>query len=960
MKHLEHTQRLSAGNRRNEKTLFKRASGKFYTPIWMAQLLAKRLLENSVPKGKVLRIVDPFCGDGRLLVAVVEQIAMCATLRGAEWHFELWDKDEESIAQAKVALCEAVRSANLKATVHARLWDTLLDSTGRFTEFNFVVTNPPWEVLKPDSRELRELSNGNSRKFVYEMRAYDKVLAEHLPYSQPTKKVYGWGTNLSRCGLEIAVKLLAPHGVCGIVLPSSILADQVSVALRKWLLQQSEIIAIDYFPAEAKPFDQVDQPSIVMTLRREVEPSAFRPRVSRYCRNREVIKSEQLILTADELEGLEFRVPAELSSDEIALLRKLSQRLPLFNFGVSRGGTLWMGRELDETSYRSFLSSEGDVAFLKGRAINRFSSVGPLKEFVRRGAREIPASAHFHRVAWRDVSRRSQARRMLATIIPPGVVTGNSLHVAYFVDDDQTRLLALLGVLNSLAFEFQLRSALGTGHVSLGSVRGLRVPDLHNTSFVRTLAPLVQRVLAGESAAEIEIEVVMAEAYSLSQPERRALVNHFSGLTPGFSDMLQNALKTSVPGKGQRRGVTLNNQNIIPNHYTARLSALDLEAAICVPPGGNWKNIPKTVPSKRLDSIRVSYAAGGGSRSTYYGRLHPDRPSYTINTYFNRPGNGCHLHYDYEGGQHRVLSEREAARLQSFPDDFVFIGSHVSIQKQIGNAVPPLLAYEIATALPFVGQYVDLFSGAGGLSLGFKWAGWEPLVGNDIEDSFLATYRRNVHPTAVCGDIRQAAVFEEILHKARKGRRARMPLLVLGGPPCQGFSTAGKRRTLDDDRNNLFNEFKRLVQELKPEGFVFENVTGLLNMENGRVLETIKAELEIPGNRLCPWILKAEQYGVPQRRTRLILVSTPNNWPELVRPIAITSLYSDQQLFGNISRAVSVSEALSDLPALLPGEDGSGKDYTSPPRNPYQRLMRGIISPNAYLCSLAKLVEVEG
>ncbi len=959
MKYLEHMRGISE-NPRNEKTLFKKASGKFYTPIWMAQLLADRLLNNFVPTTKVVRVVDPFCGDGRLLVAIAERIAISATLRASDWCFELWEKDEESVAQATVALSETLRSAKLKARVHARRWDTLLDSTDRFTQFHLVVTNPPWEVLKPDSRELRELSNGNSREVVDEIRAYDKALAAHLPYSQPTKKLYGWGTNLSRCGLEIAVKLLAQDGSCGIVLPSSILADQVSVALRKWLLQQTEIVSIDYFPAEAKPFDQVDQASVVMTLRREETPRAFRPLVARYSRTRKLIKSEELMLSANELEALGFRVPVELSSDEFALLRKLSQLRPLFDFGVSHGGTLWMGRELDETSYRSFLSSEGKFAFLKGRGITRFSSLGPLKEFVRQGAREIPASAHFHRVAWRDVSRRTQARRMLATIIPPGVVTGNSLHVAYFVDDDQTRLLALLGVLNSLAFEFQLSSALGTGHVSLGSVRGVRVPDLNDTTFVRTLARLVQRVLAGESDAELEIEVVMAEAYSLSEPERHALVNHFSGLTPGFSAKLQTALRIGIKGKGRSRGDTVNNPCIIPNHYSARLSTLDLEAAICVPPGGNWKDISKAVPSKRIESIRVSYAAGGGSRSTYYGRLHPDRPSYTINTYFNRPGNGCHLHYDYQGGQHRVLSEREAARLQSFPDDFVFTGSHVSIQKQIGNAVPPLLAYQIASALPFVGQYVDLFSGAGGLSLGFRWAGWEPLVANDIEESFLTTYRRNIHPNAVCGDIRQASVFKEILHKARKGHCERMPLLVLGGPPCQGFSTAGKRRTLDDDRNHLVNEFKRLVRELKPEGFVFENVTGLLNMENGRVFETIKGELEIPGNRLCPWILKAEEYGVPQRRTRLILISSPNNWPEPVRPVAITSLYSDQQLFGATGQAVSVSEALSDLPSLLPGEDGSGKDYTSPPRNPYQRLMRGIISPSAYLCSLGKPVEVEG
>ena len=106
---------------------------------------------------------------------------------------------------------------------------------------------------------------------------------------------------------------------------------------------------------------------------------------------------------------------------------------------------------------------------------------------------------------------------------------------------------------------------------------------------------------------------------------------------------------------------------MIPNHKAAKLSELDMMIVNSVPPGGNWKNIPLDVPSKRIEQIRDSYAQGKGSRSTYYGRLLPDMPAYTINTYFNRPGNGCHIHYE----QDRVLSQREAARLQSFPDDFL-------------------------------------------------------------------------------------------------------------------------------------------------------------------------------------------------------------------------------------------------------------------------------------------------
>ena len=150
------------------------------------------------------------------------------------------------------------------------------------------------------------------------------------------------------------------------------------------------------------------------------------------------------------------------------------------------------------------------------------------------------------------------------------------------------------------------------------------------------------------------------------------------------------------------------------NHTACKLCDHEAHLVTYIPQGGNWKDIPETVRDKRLDSIRAT-----GGRTTYYGRLRWDKPSYTIATYFNRVPNGCNIHPE----QNRILSNREAARLQSFPDNFVFKGTKVSQFKQIGNAVPPLLARYVSSLIkPHLESYnfVDLFAGCGGLSEGHQ------------------------------------------------------------------------------------------------------------------------------------------------------------------------------------------------------------------------------------------------
>ena len=200
--------------------------------------------------------------------------------------------------------------------------------------------------------------------------------------------------------------------------------------------------------------------------------------------------------------------------------------------------------------------------------------------------------------------------------------------------------------------------------------------------------------------------------------------------------------------------------NKIYNHQTSSLSELDMKMVRAVPSGGNWKNIPNEIPSSRLENIRKS-----GGRTTYYGRLVWEKPSYTINTYFNRPGNGCFIHPDDTSAkkpQHRLISFREAARLQSFRDDFKFYGSKTSIFKQIGNAVPPLLSYFIAKKLK-VKNGIDLFCGCGGLSNGFEMSGTKIILGSDVNKHFLETWKNNHKGEAILGDIQNTKTKDQII-----------------------------------------------------------------------------------------------------------------------------------------------------------------------------------------------------
>jgi len=130
------------------------------------------------------------------------------------------------------------------------------------------------------------------------------------------------------------------------------------------------------------------------------------------------------------------------------------------------------------------------------------------------------------------------------------------------------------------------------------------------------------------------------------------------------------------------------NGSIVRNHMMPRMSETDLKIIRCIPPGGNYRNVPDDIATTRIMKFKRT-----GGRTTTYGRLKPDEPAYTLNTYFSRPNVGCNIHYRED----RLITIREGMRLQSFPDRFIIYHSNArSAYIQVGNAVPPLLALAIA------------------------------------------------------------------------------------------------------------------------------------------------------------------------------------------------------------------------------------------------------------------------
>lgn len=370
------------------------------------------------------------------------------------------------------------------------------------------------------------------------------------------------------------------------------------------------------------------------------------------------------------------------------------------------------------------------------------------------------------------------------------------------------------------------------------------------------------------------------------------------------------------------------------NHVATAHTQLVKDTIALVPEGGNYKDLPAGV---------------GESRKFHeaWTRYDGKKPSRTIDT-----GHRNHFHYKYN----RIPTVRENARLQSFPDNFVFYGTRTQQNRQVGNAVPPLLGYAIAEHIKAILEsgkrkinVIDLFAGCGGLTDGFESTGmyhtiacveWEKSPCENLRNRLETKWKyKNACEAVMRFDIQRTDELINGWNDSEYGNSLGLDHyvtaaggidLIIGGPPCQAYSVAGRIRDAngmrDDYRNYLFESYLKIVKHYTPKAFVFENVPGLLTARpgNGKTLVSDmiqhafrEAGYVLLGN-LHDALVEFSEYGVPQKRSRVIILGLrEEEYKDQAREL-LKKFYFELLPSHKASAKKTVREAIGNLPKIVP------------------------------------------
>lgn len=918
----------------------KKNNGIYYTNLDLTDRIIEDLLrDKSLTNIHKMRFLEPSVGIGNFVFSYLNFISQEVALNKSEV-LELYsniyvcDFDSEAIDiylsllfESSLVFFDTELPKNFTPNIGGALvYDlnssdpTYIDISTYFgnQKYDIIVTNPPYKSLRAEKRNFDSLE-----QFEITKNSYKKISSSaNLRYNLTGNS----SPNIFKYFVEDILTNYSTHNsIIGLLIPSSILTDRSSLNIRKHILENTNLRNVVSIPENNK-YINAQQALTYLTLENNVPSNKVT-----IIKN---IENSQESVTADTIDFLDENSDYSiitLSKDEYEVFHKMKafKKVKDLTFISNLRG------ELDLSINKQHIqSTETAFKLVRGRHVKPYQlNVGEIDEYISPEFIIKSAKSKFiskERIACQQIVNIHKDQRLTFAKVPPNYVLGNSCNFVYVAENEYNiDLNFILGLFNSELLNWYFKLFSSNNHVNNYELDNLPVPT-HNPKLIKSISKAVEKLqLDPSNVNKKSLEEKIFELFSSSTLSTQKVHLDKKNIDdkPKRKKTNLDFEVTAIETLKLKRDL-LNNNYVLNNHHYS-LSSLDKEIIQAVSPGGNWKDLPQSTvnKSKRLQGIQKS-----GGRTTLYGRLKYNAPSYTITTYFNRPGNGCNIHPEFD----RVLSTREAARLQGFPDHYYFYGNQKDILNQIGNAVPSLIGYLIGKKLReklYISSSIDLFSGAGGLLYGAKMAGIKHLAANDIDKSACTTLKiNNPEIDVICDDITSDSAKEKLISISNTQNAD----VIFGGPPCQGFSLAGYRNS-SDPRNQLFRDFIYLVEKITPKVLVFENVLGLLSYNNGETFEEIKSLFESIGYDIHAKVLAFQNFAVPQKRKRVIIIGVRkdlNADPKSLFPDEITPKTENQ---------VTVEQAIRDLEYVT--DDNL---YVGGYETEYINLMRGKLSYSDY------------
>lgn len=925
-------------------SLHRKRTGSYYTDLRLTDVMMNELVEKLVKSGKKIpecTFFEPCVGAGNFVFSYLKRIS---TLNLSKKEIEsvikniyVADINANALQKYKESLSTFVKTywnieldetyfeshigsgllVNVSADelTYIRLEDVFCKEIAN-RKFDIVATNPPYKNLKAERTQY-----ASEEEYCEDQEKYAsvaKLVNKNFRYS--TDGVL----NLYKLFIEEIVDRYANEDAyISLLIPASIMSDKTCEKLRTHLLVDKNLLFVKVIN-EGSGYIDAQQALVAVLLRTKGITKAVSI-TKDFCNAPDETTDVDIedILNPNTGNSL-----IALSKDEYFKYKKL-RTFPVvkdLKFITNLRG------ELDLTAGKEYIvRNQTSNILLRGRNIGYYELLDMSdidyvdSAFLEKSKKSVYVNRD--RIICQQIANMHKERRVTFALAKAGYILGNSCNFISVEENEYgIDIYTLLGLFNTKLINWLFKLTSSNNHINNYEIDCFPIPV--NSTELKEISQLSKQYLQTKNDKIIEkIEKLTEMAFGLEQTDKismskkkeneliKAFLRDINYLYPNITyDEAEKIILGQDIKEYAIEDISSFDSNIINgiiekyrelysgivlNHTTFKLSDLDLEMIKSVPQGGNWKGIPAKTVAKSKRLLRITETGG---RTTLYGRIDYRKPSYTITTYFNRPGNGTYVHPVHE----RVLSVREAARFQGFQDDYYFFGNKTQLLKQVGNAVPTIFAYQLGKRIiekTGCNKSIDLFCGAGGMTAGFKGAGIQSMLSNDIEESAITTLKiNNPEINILCGDITEENT-KNILIKTAQETGAD---IICGGPPCQGFSMAGYRDE-KDPRNQLFREFIYVVEHIKPKVIVFENVEGLLSYQGGKTYRDIHTLFGELGYNTEGRALMTNLYGVPQKRKRVIIICTRKDLD--IHP---SDLYPEE-ITTDENKQVTARETISDL-----------------------------------------------